>query len=194
LRPTSPDTLRTVTEFLQTHGLQIGAAICALVLMQSMWRWSKGAWRRLKLRRRFARAQRAEDAAAKLLSRRGYRVLDSQPELSWEVRLNGKGFNIDIRADYLVARGRKRYIAEVKTGHTAPSITTSATRRQLLEYLMAYPVDGVILVDMEDESIYHVDFTSLHGLNGQRSGALARGVLLGVVIGAALATAANMYG
>ena len=65
---------------------------------------------------------------------------------------------IALRADLLVERGGRRYVAEVKTGEAAPSLATAATRRQLLEYLIAYRVDGVLLVDAERGSVHEVEF------------------------------------
>ena len=40
-------------------------------------------------------------------------------------------------------------MAEVKTGTYAPRLETAATRRQLLEYGVAFDVDGVLLVDAD---------------------------------------------
>ena len=60
------------------------------------------------------------------------------------------------RADLLVeARSRsgflrgQRFVAEVKTGERAIDPTHPATRRQLMEYLHVFEVDGVLLVDRE---------------------------------------------
>jgi hypothetical protein len=186
MRPKPHDVLQPALALLQSYGWMLAVLLAAFIAWQAGSRWARGAWRRLRMRRRFARAQRAEDAAAKVLARSGYKVLDSQPELSWIVRLDRRAYTVDIRADYLVKRGRKRYIAEVKTGNHAPSITTSATRRQLLEYMMAYPVDGVLLVDMEDESIYHVDFSGLQNMSAPSNAAFLRGALAGLIAGAAL--------
>jgi hypothetical protein len=187
MRSTIPELVRAGGELLQAHGAKLALVVGLWLALSAGAGWIKGAWRRFKMRRRFARAARAEDNAAKLLQRRGYKVLEIQPELSWQVKLNGRPHDIEIRADYLVARGRRRYIAEVKTGNHAPSITTSATRRQLLEYRMAYAVEGVLLVDMEDEAIYHVDFSGLEAIGGAERAAFLRGALAGLLFGAAMA-------
>ena len=62
------------------------------------------------------------------------------------------------RADYLVARNVERYVAEVKTGRLAPRIDTATTRRQLLEYRLAFDVDGVLLVDAESAKVHRIVF------------------------------------
>lgn len=110
------------------------------------------------MRRRQERAERAEVDAAGVLRAHGYRVLDEQAELHWTVGLDGEPYPVELRADYLVERRGRRYVAEVKSGHSAPSLGTAATRRQLLEYRVAYEVEGVLLVDMEAVALHRVDF------------------------------------
>lgn len=134
------------------------------------------------LRRRQRRAERAEIDAAGVLRARGFTVLDDQVEFHWEIHLDGEPRDIELRADYLVSRGRKRYVAEVKSGQCAPSISTAATRRQLLEYRVAYPVDGILLVDMEAVKIHVVDFGDR--VEGREPGKrLWRGLMMGIVLG-----------
>jgi hypothetical protein len=62
-----------------------------------------------------------------------------------------------LRADYLVAREGRRYVA-VKTGRLAPRLSHAPTRRQLLEYGAAFDVQGVLLVDADAESVTHVEW------------------------------------
>jgi hypothetical protein len=106
---------------------------------------------------RSARAISGEEGALSLLERGGYVVLDRQVPGSWTVRANGEKVTFGLRADYLVAREGRRYIAEVKTGRLAPRLSHGPTRRQLLEYSAAFDVHGVILVDADAETITHVE-------------------------------------
>ena len=57
-------------------------------------------------------------------------------------------------------------MAEVKTGISAPLLTNAATRRQLLEYCVAYQVDSVLLVDVDAQAIREVTFGRLSGGSG----------------------------
>ena len=166
------------------------ALAVALGLLGGLWarsalarRWHH--WRKDRSRRaRFERAAQAEEDARGLLQRHGYEVLDDQAQHTWTIRLNGEPHEVAMRADYLVRRRGKRYVAEVKSGRLAPRISTAATRRQLLEYLIAYPVAGVLLVDMEDEQIYEVTFPDLPAARpslGQRLGWLLAGGMLGAL-------------
>jgi hypothetical protein len=113
-----------------------------------------------RLRWRFGRAADAEAWAAKLLSRRGYAVVGSQVKGTYDLWVDGRRISIALRADYIVERGGRSFVAEVKSGELAPSIETTATRRQLLEYRIAFAVDGVLLVDGEAGSIREVVFAT----------------------------------
>jgi len=139
-------------------GWMLAAAAFGLLLLYAFSVWVQGAWNRLRLRRRAARARRGEDEAADVLRAAGYRVDGREVEHTWEVGLDGERVPIGIRADYLVSRGGRAFVAEVKTGRSAPQLLNRATRRQLLEYRLAYPVHGVLLVDMEKRRVREVVF------------------------------------
>lgn len=138
------------------EGVAIAATIFLLVRLASdaLGRWIE---RRTRMRRlRIARA--GEMAGERLLVEAGYAVLGRQVETEWTVRVDGDSHPVTLRADLLVARRGARYVAEVKTGEHAPRIESSATRRQLLEYRLAFDVDGVLLIDPGAERIREVVF------------------------------------
>jgi hypothetical protein len=93
---------------------------------------------------------------------------------------------VDLRADYVVEHGGRRYVAEVKSGVFAPRLETAATRRQLLEYRIAFAVDGVLLVDAEEGRVRRVEFPlPLRAPRGGRLAWLLVGVAAGVLVMAA---------
>ncbi len=61
-------------------------------------------------------------------------------------------------------------MAEVKTGAAAPQLSTAATRRQLLEYRVAFDVDGVLLVDAEAGRVQRVVFPGVASLEAPFAG------------------------
>ena len=132
----------------------LAAAAIALWFARAWRRW-RGSWR---ARVRAARAGRGEDAAADLLEDAGYRVLGRQVRVVWAPVVDGEPAPIELRADYLVEKAGEQLVAEVKTGEEAPSIQAAATRRQLLEYRVAFAVDGVLLVCPERGAIHRVEF------------------------------------
>ena len=71
---------------------------------------------------------------------------------------DNKKVNYKIRADFIVTKGGKKFVIEVKSGEKAPDPKTPATRRQLLEYAHAYQADGVLLADMTDVVLREIEF------------------------------------
>jgi hypothetical protein len=104
------------------------------------------------------------------------------------VRADGEPLTFGLRADYLVQRSGRRYVAEVKTGRQAPRLSHGPTRRQLLEYSSAFDVHGVILVDADAETLTHVEVE--RGPRPRALGAVAVVALVcfaaGLGVGAAL--------
>jgi hypothetical protein len=144
---------------ISPENLRLAVALAVGLLSVLLLRQALIAWlRRRRLAGRFLRAQRGESRARGLLEARGYSVIAAQFGCSYKLSVDAQDLIIPLRADYLVTRDGQRYVAEVKTGALAPYLRTPATRRQLLEYRMAFDVDGVLLVDAEQDRIHVVRF------------------------------------
>lgn len=135
-------------------------ALVALVVVRWASTW-RGSWR---ARRRAGRAMAGEEDAAVLLRRAGYRIIATQARTWWTPIVDGEPHEVELRADYLVQTGNELLVAEVKTGEQAPQLATAATRRQLLEYHVAFDADGVLLVCPERNAIYRIDFPTAGSL------------------------------
>lgn len=109
-------------------------------------------------RRRNRTALDGEVIAEKLLKKNGYSVVEHQVVGQWWVDVDGEEVEVKVRADFLVKKRRRIYVAEVKTGQMVTDPLFPATRRQLLEYLLVFDIDGVLLVDAENRQIHRVDF------------------------------------
>ncbi len=133
-------------------------ALIALVLAR-WWRTWRGS---LRARRRAGRAVAGETTAAGMLRKAGFRIVARQARTWWSPLFDGEAYEIEVRADYLVEAEGELLVAEVKTGREAPELATAATRRQLLEYRVAFDVSGVLLVCPERQAIHRVDFPVLH--------------------------------
>ncbi|MGM0556494.1 MAG: hypothetical protein ACQEVA_08975 [Myxococcota bacterium] len=125
------------------------ALLAVLVLWWLKLRLAKW-WDDRRRRKRQQRASKAEVAAAGLLEKHGYEVVDSQVRRQWQLDVDGERLDVTVIADYLVERDGVRLVAEVKSGERAPNLTNSATRRQLLEYALAYDSPTIVLVDMAE--------------------------------------------
>jgi hypothetical protein len=121
------------------------ASLLVLALARRLDRWR----RRQRARRAFA----GESASEVLLAEAGFEVLDRQVGGTLTLWVDGEAEAFALRADYLVRRDGDHYIAEVKTGERGTRLGHAATRRQLIEYMLAYEVEGVLLVDAESGEI-----------------------------------------
>jgi Holliday junction resolvase len=115
-------------------------------------------WRqRWLLRHRFRGAKRSEEKAADFLREQGFKVVNRQPAANSLAYINGKEHTTTIRADFIARKGWRTYVVEVKSGRTAPKLY-ARTRRQLLEYQLAFQPYGIILVDMNKKTYREVSF------------------------------------
>lgn len=137
----------------------IPAMILGVLLVLGWWRSATRAGRASRARNR--RARRGEEQAELLLARAGFEILDRQVERCWHIEVDGKPWQACVRADLLVRRRGLTYVAEVKTGSQAPDPLLPATRRQLLEYLLIFEPDGLLLVDVESGDLVEVAFPAV---------------------------------
>jgi hypothetical protein len=140
----------------------IAFAVVVIVLVARAWFrlwWDKRRTARAT-RQRFKRGEEGELLAEQLLREAGFSIVERQIQGVWELIVDGEPQTVRVYADFLVEDDTGRYIAEAKTGEVAANIGRAATRRQLLEYRHVFDVDGICLVDVENDSIHWVDFSS----------------------------------
>lgn len=107
-------------------------------------------------------SKRAEDKAEKWLKRNGFQVLEKQQSRPLIIQTGKTCHRYSIRTDFLVRKSGRKYIVEVKSGHQNSLVTNRDTRRQLLEYFLAYQSYGIILFDMEHKKFSEVKFLLPH--------------------------------
>ena len=93
----------------------------------------------------------------RFLKQRGFKILIDSREDS-NMLVDGERVSFEVRADLLVRKRFKTYIAEVKTGQLAPDPSAAQTRRQLLEYSLIFQEHGLLLVDMETKRSREITF------------------------------------
>jgi hypothetical protein len=111
-----------------------------------------------KMSNRVLTAQFSEKEAEDLLKKKGYKIIAKQKRADVVTYIDGKPNLGFVQADFIVEKNGKRYVAEVKAGELVSDPTEPSTRRQLLEYKFAYKPYGLLLVDMTDKSLHHIDF------------------------------------
>src|SRR5262245_41204359 len=115
----------------RTHGIAL-----VIVVLISLF---AGVWLSRALRRRASRSRnrvalRGEAEAEYILEDLGYRIIERQARANFYIRVDGRNVEVEVRADLLVEKRGRRFVAEVKTGAVAPNPVFPSTRRQLLEY------------------------------------------------------------
>lgn len=160
----------------------LGALLAAALLGALLAERARRAWCAARLRARMDRARRREALAEALLVRAGYTVLATQVTAPCPLWYDGERHEPGVRADYLVARRGRTYVAEAKSGPRATDPTERATRRQLLEYAVVYDVDGVLLVDTESGAVSTVEFPHLARARAAWP-ALGAGLVMGALAG-----------
>lgn len=145
-----------------------------------LWRW----WQTKRDRhsRRFIakRAQAGETGAEKLLRQHGYTILDAQVKQPVGMTVNGRRYESFIKIDYLVQRGGRVYLVEVKTGKQA-NVLLPNVRRQLYEYQNIFRTDGILFIDMNKYDIIEVAFDDTDSRDPSLKAFLG-GILLGVLL------------
>jgi len=124
-------------------------------------------YKNYRVKRTFKSGRIAENAAVKFLRSHGYKILASQLREEVVVYVDGEAEKSVVRADYLVRRGWKLYVVEVKSGQQG-NAKLPAIRRQLLEYYMVYQPDGILLLDMEHKNLQEIRFAYGDGKSVRR--------------------------
>lgn len=162
----------------------VGTAGAAQGARGAIVRWA----RRRRIHGRLERAGDAEREAAEYVQDAGFSVVGAQVASTYELLVDGAPTTITVRADLLVERRARRWVVEVKSGRAAPRVENPATRRQLLEYRVAFDVDGVLLYDAEARRLREIRFP---GEPAQRErGTSGWLVLVGALVVVAVAVAA----
>ena len=130
-----------------------GGMICLVLFIKI------GNWLRVKrLRKRFSKSRQAEKEAEKILKKNGYAIIDAQKSKPLLITIGDKIHRYLVRIDYLARKRGKVFVVEVKSGEKIPYITNRETRRQMLEYYLAYQPCGILLLNMKNKSISEVKF------------------------------------
>ena len=103
------------------------------------------------------KGKKAEQKAIKLLKKNGYKIESFQTTAKGKLLQDDETISFFIRADLIVSKDKKKFIAEVKSGKAA-SIEEINTRRQLLEYSKVFNNKNLILIDTEKNKIKKIEF------------------------------------
>ena len=145
-------------------GLGLGLLFLGVLVGVRLVRWGG----RRKGRHVANRGLRGEAEGIRLLEAEGFELVDTQVRRRTTLEVDGESLSFELRLDAVVTRDGHRYVAEFKTGNVA-TVGAASTRRQLLEYAVAFPDHGMLLVDVEAEEVLEIEFPGLRAL-AERAG------------------------
>ena len=139
---------------------RIMASVVIFILLVIVVRyWYLDYSKRRKQKKRFKRGAQKEEEARSILIKNGYKVIDEQFVAIHNYKADGEDKEVKLIVDYVVSKGGKTYLVEVKSGKSAIYIENKNTRRQILEYDYAIDNDGIFLLDMENEEMHLIEFS-----------------------------------
>jgi hypothetical protein len=141
---------------LDTPESLILGAVAVIVLLWLGWKL-RLAWKNFLFFLVRRKGRIGETKAITLLEKHGYKIIQSQVPLPGHLYVDDNRLSFNIRADYLVEREGRQYLAEVKTGHAA-QVSDRATRRQLFEYASLGKSDTIVLVDATSGAVNKIRF------------------------------------
>lgn len=130
-------------------------------------------WRSYTAKKHLKRARKGEAQAIKFLEDRGYTITGIQERKTIITWINGSPRRNQLTADLIAKKRGRTYLAEVKTGKKASRPLLASTRRQLLEYFLAFRPYGILLVDMEKKALHEIAFEVCENGEGWRYPAAA---------------------
>jgi len=134
--------------------LFVSGGLFCLVLFIKIKNWLRAK----RLKKRFSKSRQAEKEAEKILRKNGYTIIDAQKSKPLLITIGNRIHRYLVRIDYLVRKRGKVFVVEVKSGEKIPYITNRETRRQMLEYYLAYQPCGILLLNMKNKNISEVKF------------------------------------
>ena len=111
-----------------------------------------------KIKKRFKKSKFGEFEAKSFLKNLGFTIIAEQAPLISSLFIDNKKYSYEVKVDYLVKKGDKKALVEVKTGTEATNPLNINTRRQILEYMLLYNVDKVFLFDAQNKKLKEIKF------------------------------------
>jgi len=121
-----------------------------------------------------------------ILDRAGFEILGKQIRKTVITKINGKDHFGFVEADYIVGKGRSKYVVVVKTGEGIADPNEPVMRRRLVEVDGIFSPDGLLLVDADRGEVHRVSFhfpqeTNLDKFFRFLIAALVVGLIIGIV-------------
>ncbi|MDB4835208.1 hypothetical protein OAH12_01350 [Cyclobacteriaceae bacterium] len=147
-----------MTAFFEQYLQHITQGLLVIIILFLLYKLLPFYFKKIATKQRFKKGISKEKEAYNVLKKLGFKIIGQNIRYEYDLLVNQLDTKILLEIDYLVKKGKKTYIVEVKTGNSATKIQNSSTRRQILEYSLFVPNDGIFLLDMENEYLQEIEF------------------------------------
>lgn len=100
----------------------------------------------------------SEQEVESFLNRSGYEILSKKQRETVITNIDGKDHLGYLEADYVVRKGKKRFVLVIQSGHSAADPHEPMLRRKLLEYDHVFSPDGLLVLDLSRGELHRVVF------------------------------------
>lgn len=92
------------------------------------------------------------------LKKAGYEILEKRKKESIIVRIDDRDHLGSLEAEYIVRKAKKSFVVVERKGETIFDPTEPGLRRRLLELHQVFGLNGLLLVDRDNNEIHEVTF------------------------------------
>ena len=139
---------------------ELGILIILVLLVTGAWLGvrTQQRWHLWKHKRRLKKGGKAEKWAHRALMDDGFEIVGEQVRAPVRMAIDGEWLEREVRLDLLAARDGERFAVEVKSGQQAFDPGVAPIRRQMLEYVLVFGLDGILLADYNTQTFHTVEF------------------------------------
>lgn len=128
--------------------------ILAVIAIAAFFWWLKN--RTVKISGKKVAASRSK--TVRFLEEAGYEVLKAGPAVVVRMTVDGRPYSFEVKSDYLARKSGRLFLVKVKRDKRQVRLQSKQWRASLLQDVLAFRADGVIMVYPEKEKLQEIIF------------------------------------
>ncbi len=105
------------------------------------------------------RSPQLDPQAINILQDAGYQVRKRHKQRRVSMFVDGRKVSFDISPDAFAMKDNRNYLVKVRRGGPENDVTHPEIRRELIEDFHNFPVDGILLVNLDRYNVNNIRFT-----------------------------------
>ena len=94
----------------------------------------------------------------RFLEEAGYEVIKAGPAVVVRMTVDGRPYSFEVKSDYLARKSGRLFLVKVKRDKRQVRLQSKQWRTSLLQDVLAFRADGVIMVYPEKEKLQEIIF------------------------------------